>query len=35
MLKQGTYRAWFQTPQGQGTGIVHVADGQIFGVTAS
>ena len=31
MLKNGTYQAWFQTPQGQGTGIVHVEDGQICG----
>lgn len=31
MLKDGTYAAWFKTPQGQGTGIVHVADGKIWG----
>lgn len=31
VLKEGTYRAWFQSPHGQGTGIVHVADGQICG----
>ncbi len=31
MLKDGTYLAWFQTPQGQGTGIVHVENGQICG----
>ncbi|MCK1712499.1 MULTISPECIES: hypothetical protein [unclassified Bradyrhizobium] len=31
MLKDGTYAAWFKTPLGQGTGIVHVADGQIWG----
>ncbi|MBR0719772.1 hypothetical protein [Bradyrhizobium liaoningense] len=31
MLRDGTYAAWFKTPQGEGTGIVHVADGQIWG----
>lgn len=31
MLKDGTYRAWFKTPTGQGTGIAHVADGVIWG----
>jgi len=31
MLKDGTYAAWFKTPQGQGTGIVHVAHGEIWG----
>ncbi|MEH2539318.1 MULTISPECIES: hypothetical protein [unclassified Bradyrhizobium] len=31
MLKDGTYAAWFKTPQGQGTGIAHVADGKIWG----
>ncbi|MBR0994948.1 hypothetical protein JQ580_29995 [Bradyrhizobium japonicum] len=31
MLKDGTYAAWYQTPLDQGTGIVHVADGQIWG----
>nr|WP_247984877.1 hypothetical protein [Bradyrhizobium sp. 186] len=31
MLKGGTYAAWFKTPLGQGTGIVHVADGKIWG----
>ena len=31
MLKNGTYRAWFKTPTGQGTGIAHVADGVIWG----
>lgn len=31
MLKDGTYAAWFKTPAGQGTGIVHVADGRIWG----
>ncbi|WP_298879166.1 hypothetical protein [uncultured Bradyrhizobium sp.] len=31
MLKDGTYAAWYKTPFDQGTGIVHVADGQIWG----
>ena len=31
MLKDGTYAAWFRTPVGQGTAIVHLADGQIWG----
>ncbi len=31
MLKDGTYAAWFKTPSGQGTGIVHVAHGKIWG----
>lgn len=31
MLKDGTYAAWFRTPRGQGTGIVHVAHGKIWG----
>ncbi|MHC2626316.1 hypothetical protein ACVIW2_008348 [Bradyrhizobium huanghuaihaiense] len=31
MLKDGTYAAWYKTPIDQGTGIVHVADGQIWG----
>jgi len=31
MLKDGTYAAWYKTPLQQGTGIVHVADGQIWG----
>ena len=31
MLKDGTYAAWFRTPRGQGTGIVHVEDGRIWG----
>lgn len=31
MLKDGTYAAWYSTPLDQGTGIVHVADGQIWG----
>lgn len=31
MLKDGTYAAWYKTPFDQGTGIVHLADGQIWG----
>jgi hypothetical protein len=31
VLKDGTYAAWFKTPVRQGTGIVHVADGKIWG----
>lgn len=31
MLKDGTYAAWYKTPLEQGTGIVHVADGQVWG----
>lgn len=31
MLNDGTYAAWYKTPLDQGTGIVHVADGQIWG----
>jgi hypothetical protein len=31
MLKDGTYAAWFKTPLGQGTGIVHIGDGKVWG----
>ena len=31
MLKDGTYSAWFKTPLGEGTGIVHFADGKLWG----
>jgi hypothetical protein len=31
VLKDGTYAAWFKTPAGHGTGIVHVAHGRIWG----
>jgi hypothetical protein len=31
MLRNGTYAAFFKTPHSQGTGIVHVADGRIWG----
>lgn len=29
MLKDGTYAAWFKTSLGEGTGIVHFADGML------
>jgi hypothetical protein len=31
MLRDGSYAAWFKTPVGQGTAIIHLADGQIWG----
>jgi hypothetical protein len=31
MLRDGKYAAWFRTPRGQGTGIVHLAEGRISG----
>jgi hypothetical protein len=31
MLQDGTYSAWFKTQLGEGTGIVHFADGRIWG----
>ncbi|WOH63682.1 hypothetical protein [Bradyrhizobium sp. BWA-3-5] len=31
MLKNGIYAAWFKTPLGQDTGILHVEDGKIWG----
>ncbi len=31
MLRDGKYAAWFRTARGQGTGIVHLADGRISG----
>ncbi|KWV51381.1 hypothetical protein AS156_12385 [Bradyrhizobium macuxiense] len=31
MLKDGTYAAWFRTSLGEGTGIVHFADGKLWG----
>ena len=31
MFKDGTYTAWFRTARGQGTAIVHLADGRISG----
>jgi hypothetical protein len=31
MLENGTYAAWFRTSLADGTGIVHVADGRLWG----
>jgi hypothetical protein len=31
MIKDGKYAAWFRTPRGEGTGIVHLANGTISG----
>ena len=31
MLRDGRYAAWFRTSRGEGTGIVHLADGKISG----
>jgi hypothetical protein len=31
LLCDGTYAAWYKTPLDQGTGIVHLADGEIWG----
>ena len=31
MLKEGRYAAWFRTPRGQGTGVVHLVGGRISG----
>jgi len=31
MMKEGTYSAWFRTPKGQGTGIVELAGGKVWG----
>jgi hypothetical protein len=31
MLRDGKYAAWFRTARGQGTGIVHLAEGRISG----
>jgi len=31
MIRDGQYTAWFRTRHGQGTGIVHLADGRITG----
>ena len=30
-MREGKYAAWFRTPHGQGTGIVHLAEGRISG----
>ena len=34
MLKNGTYAAWFRTSLADGTGIVHMADGRLWGSDA-
>ena len=31
MLKDGTYAAWFKTPLREGAGIVHFANGKLWG----
>ncbi|GKQ53129.1 hypothetical protein [Bradyrhizobium sp. Ce-3] len=31
MQRDGQYAAWFRTPRGEGTGIVHLANGRISG----
>jgi hypothetical protein len=31
MLQDGEYAAWYKTPRGEGTGIVHLANGEITG----
>src|ERR1700674_5328069 len=31
MLRDGQYAAWFRTSRGEGTGIVHLANGRISG----
>jgi hypothetical protein len=31
MLRNGSYSAWFRTPQGEGTGIVVLNDGKMTG----
>ena len=31
MLRNGSYSAWFRTPQGEGTGIVVLGDGKLTG----
>ena len=31
MYRDGRYAAWFRTPRGEGTGIVHLANGKITG----
>ena len=31
MLQDGQYAAWFKTPRGEGTGILHLANGEISG----
>jgi hypothetical protein len=31
MLRNGSYFAWFRTPQGEGAGIVALSDGKLTG----
>lgn len=31
MLKNGSYSAWYRTPQGDGTGVVELNDGKVTG----
>jgi hypothetical protein len=31
MLRNGSYSAWFRTPQGEGTGVVVLNDGKMIG----
>jgi hypothetical protein len=31
MLRNGSYSAWFRTPQGEGTGIIVLSDGKLTG----
>lgn len=31
MLRNGSYSAWFRTPEGEGTGIVVIKDGRLTG----
>jgi hypothetical protein len=31
MLKNGRYAVWFKTPRGEGTGMVTLTDGRVFG----
>jgi hypothetical protein len=31
MLRNGSYSAWFRTPQGEGTGVVTLNDGKLTG----
>ena len=35
MQRDGRYAAWFRTPRGEGTGIVHLANGRISGGDAT
>jgi hypothetical protein len=31
MLRDGEYAAWYKTPRGEGTGVIHLANGEITG----